>query len=124
MEVILDYFNADGRHSERYYHTSEFESFIEVCNEVRKMKQHPGLKNRWTGMIMVSAEPYRPYIINATENQPIEGEHYWVKTDGGDWFMMIRRENAAGGWTNGQSWEDDENMIAEYIHVPQPKWRP
>ena len=48
-------------------------------------------------------------------------EWHWVKgKDDEGWFPAKRDPSAAGGWTNGDTWEDFEGRIAMSIRIPSP----
>ena len=64
----------------------------------------------------------------------IENRWYWVRfrasdtyvdplEDGpcGDWFPAIYSPGAAGGWTNGDTWEDFDRKVIEWRLIPLPE---
>lgn len=50
----------------------------------------------------------------------VEGEWYWVRENGGKWFIAERNSGAAGGWTNGDTWEDFDGEVVEWIRIDRP----
>ena len=53
-------------------------------------------------------------------NKPVEGETYWV-TDGKEVWVADCYSWAAGGWTNGDTWEDFTGKIIGWLHIPRPE---
>jgi hypothetical protein len=64
----------------------------------------------------------------------IENRWYWVRFrasdtyvdpfgDGpcGDWFPAMYSPRAAGGWTNGDCWEDFDREVIEWRLIPLPE---
>jgi hypothetical protein len=49
----------------------------------------------------------------------IEDRWYWVH-DTEDWFPAIYSPGAAGGWTNGDTWEDFDREVIEWRLIPLP----
>jgi len=45
---------------------------------------------------------------------------YWVSRDGLEWFPARHSIDAAGGWTNGDTWEDFGKEIKYWIQIPPP----
>ena len=45
---------------------------------------------------------------------------YWVKIDG-EWSPAVKDENAAGGWTNLDTWEDFDKEVTEFVKIMLPR---
>lgn len=50
---------------------------------------------------------------------PIEGHWYWV-TDGRHAWPAFSRKASAGGWTNGDTWEDFQKEVVAWQHIQEP----
>lgn len=50
----------------------------------------------------------------------IEDRWYWVRIPENDWFPAMHAACAAGGWTNGDCWEDFDHEVAEWHLIPFP----
>ena len=52
-------------------------------------------------------------------------EWYWVRTidkwNNLNWFPAYKDQKAAGGWTNGDTWEDFGFEVVEWIKIPTPE---
>lgn len=46
-------------------------------------------------------------------------EWYWVKIKG-EWSPAVRDKNAAGGWTNLDTWEDFHGEVTEFVRILPP----
>ncbi len=51
---------------------------------------------------------------------PPDGTWCWVRKRGEEWFPAERNEQCSGGWGNGDTWEDFDGEIEEWIVIPSP----
>ena len=49
--------------------------------------------------------------------------YYWV-TDGESSWLAVRREQAAGGWSNDDTWEDWESEVIAWSQIEAPPYLP
>ena len=49
-----------------------------------------------------------------------QDEWYWVRI-GETWFPAMRDAGMAGGWYNGDTWEDWDHEVEEYYKIDLPK---
>ena len=54
------------------------------------------------------------------KEQPVDGFWYWTRYDKGAWFPALRASDASGGWTNGDTWEDFQKRVVDWILIPYP----
>jgi hypothetical protein len=54
------------------------------------------------------------------QDKLIVDEYYWVRSGGGDWFVANHTPQAAGGWTNFDTWEDFNHEITEWVYIRKP----
>jgi len=54
------------------------------------------------------------------ENKLENGKWYWVCSDLCEWFPAKRSKDAAGGWTNEDTWEDWGDDIVIAIPITHP----
>ena len=47
-------------------------------------------------------------------------EWFWVSSDGREWFPAYHDPAAAGGWSNGDTWEDWERAIKYSVPIAPP----
>jgi hypothetical protein len=61
--------------------------------------------------------------IRVTERLPVPGSWCWV-TNGNVAWISFHEKNAAGGWTNGDCWEDFDREVTAWFpvgdHPPLP----
>ena len=68
-------------------------------------------------------------MSEAAMKAPVEGDAYWLFVrqkplkDGTTkeyWLIGFRDSHAAGGWTNGDCWEDFRDEVVRWVHIPGP----
>lgn len=65
----------------------------------------------------VGEEPAAVFRISELVN----GEWYWVREQGGDWFpAKWSADYGDGRFTNDDTWEDLRDEIVEWVHIPRP----
>jgi len=87
-------------------------------------KHLPPGAHRWRWS--VRAQAWIPTGQTASEttawgrDNPIQGEWYWV-TDGRCVWPAIACKLAAGGWSNGDTWEDFDGDVKQWQRIPRPQ---
>lgn len=51
----------------------------------------------------------------------VHGRWYWVRTSRYGWFPAKHHLNAAGGWTNEDTWEDFDCEVIDWQIIPLPR---
>jgi hypothetical protein len=51
----------------------------------------------------------------------VEDCWYWVRTRESEWFPAIHVVSAAGGWSNGDTWEDFDKEVVEWCLILLPE---
>jgi hypothetical protein len=63
-----------------------------------------------------------PHWVAVSERLPESGKWCWVDA-GGNQFPAFYDTKAAGGWTNGDTWEDFDKSVTHWAQLPEPPVR-
>lgn len=64
--VKLQYFKESGKYYSSGEYTTDKKHIYDVASEVRDLKDHPGLTNRWNGDILIYFQEL-PHLIRGSK---------------------------------------------------------